>query len=176
MANTNIGTPQALTTALEIYKSMIGTKTFKEESDVMKAGQADKIPMALLGLALNLEKFCRYVHNSLVTKLFINNIFKIFRFKLGLKVVERGIDVISRKKDLPQYTWPGTEDELIYCKLSYLQVRSLYSLNILTNVDLFQEQFEFLKDKFSFPPPAKQCRYPDCLSHQTIPSTDIYVE
>lgn len=46
-----------------------------------------------------------------------------FRFKLGLKVVERGLDILDRKgSSIINYTWPGSDVELPYGTLEYMKV------------------------------------------------------
>jgi hypothetical protein len=46
-----------------------------------------------------------------------------FRFKLGLKVVERGLDILDRKgSTIINYTWPGSDVELPYGTLEYMKV------------------------------------------------------
>jgi hypothetical protein len=59
MAHVKMGTVSSLKTALEIYTSTIGIKTLRDEKDIAEAGQADKVPMAMLGLAMLLEKLYR---------------------------------------------------------------------------------------------------------------------
>jgi hypothetical protein len=59
MAHVKIGTVSSFKNALEMYTTLIGIKTLKDEKDIAKAGQAEKMPMAMLGLALLLEKFYR---------------------------------------------------------------------------------------------------------------------
>lgn len=59
MAHVKIGKSSNLKNALDIYTSMIGIKLLREEKDIAEAGQADKMPMAMLGLALLLDKLFR---------------------------------------------------------------------------------------------------------------------
>jgi len=58
MAHTNIGTLSSLSTAFNIYKSLLGVADLADEKDLVKIKDAD--PAFLLGLALNLEKFHRF--------------------------------------------------------------------------------------------------------------------
>lgn len=48
------------------------------------------------------------------------------RFKLGLKVAERGLKIVADKGNkLTKYTWPGTQIEFEYGTLEYLKVTIL---------------------------------------------------
>jgi hypothetical protein len=59
MAHVKIGTITSYKSALDTYKTLIGIKTLKDEKDIANAGQAEKMPMAMIGLAMLLEKLYR---------------------------------------------------------------------------------------------------------------------
>ncbi|XP_059477080.1 uncharacterized protein LOC132197668 [Neocloeon triangulifer] len=140
LSNTHIGSLTSLTNALETLKSLIGTKTLKEETDVMNAGQGDKIPMAFYALGLVMEK--------------------LYRFKLGLKVLERGLEIVARKSSsMPLFYWPGSREAMQFCDANFLA-----------------DEMNKLKQVFTYhQKPDAICRYDGCLEHQIIPCKDIYI-
>ncbi|CAB3382384.1 Hypothetical predicted protein [Cloeon dipterum] len=142
-AQTHVGSQADLARALDTFKGLIGTKILRTEADVDSAGLAERVPMALLGLALLLQK--------------------TFRFKLGAKVVDRGLEIVERRgSKLPPYYWPDTDRRLKFSEPEFLKDRFLKLRKILK----------------APPKPDAVCRFDGCsgVDQSPIPIREIYVE